>query len=277
MMLSRFHIQNVSSTNNDLVSHDLTELIIISGGEGWHQTELVERPIRAGNVFVVNGNIAHTLVDGSGLCGYTILFDPARFVELKHDLTSLPGYHALFTIEPLALENGENHPPLHLTETTLRTAIDIISEMQDEYARQSPGFQTIITAYFFQLVVYLSRQYVHSQTTDQIWRLSKVMAHIEIRYRDNITLEELASIANMSINHFMRSFKKLFMLSPIEYVIHLRLRKACELMQETDLAINRIAMQVGFSDGNYFARQFRKVMGRTPREFRREIQSVVMD
>jgi AraC-like DNA-binding protein len=48
-------------------------------------------------------------------------------------------------------------------------------------------------------------------------------------------------------------------------------------MQETDMAINRIAMQVGFSDGNYFARQFRKVMGRTPREFRREIQSVVVD
>jgi AraC-like DNA-binding protein len=277
MTLFRFHIQNVSPTNYDLISHDLTELTLISGGDGWHQTEMVERPIRAGNVFVVNGNIAHTLVDGGGLCGYTIMFDPARFLELKHDLTSIPGYHALFTIEPLSLQYGENYPPLHLTETTLRAAIDLVSAMQNEYTRQTPGFQTLITAYFFQLVVYLSRQYVHSEMTDPIWRLAKVMTHIEIHYRENITLEELASIANMSINHFMRIFKKLFTLSPIEYVIHQRLRKACELMQETDMAINRIAMQVGFSDGNYFARQFRKVMGRTPREFRREIQSVVVD
>jgi AraC-like DNA-binding protein len=277
MTVFRFHIQNVTPTNNDLISHDLTELILIDKGEGWHQTELVERPIRAGNVFVVNGNIAHRLVDGGGLCGYTVMFDPARFVELKHDLTSLPGYHALFTIEPLTLQNGEIIPPLLLPESTLRTATNIVNEMQDEYKRQTPGFQTIITAYFLQLSVYLSRQYIHSETTDQIWRLARVMEHIEMHYRENITLEELASIANMSINHFMRIFKKLFMLSPIEYVIHLRLRKACELMQETDMAINRIATQVGFSDGNYFARQFRKVMGRTPREFRREIQSVVLD
>jgi len=80
----------------------------------------------------------------------------------------------------------------------------------------------------------------------------------------------------MSINHFLRTFKRTFGLSPIDYVIRQRLLKACQLMQHSNAPIHQIAAQVGFADGNYFSRQFRKVMGKTPRDLRKELQAVAL-
>lgn len=276
MTLFRFHIQHVSSTTSDLVSHDLNALFVVTDGRGIHRSEFVERPISAGDLLVVNCGLAHALVDTGGLRYYEVLFDQAYFIDRASDITDLPGFHALFVIETLALQQGESHPPFHLSAESMQQACHLLHTINDEFNRKEPGYKSSMMACFLQLMVYFSRQVVMDNSPQQIWRLARVMAHIEHHYRESITLEELATIADMSINHFIRIFKKLFQLAPIEYIIHLRLRKACELMEATDDPINRIAEAVGFSDGNYFARQFRKVMGISPRDFRKHVDAALL-
>ena len=273
----QFHIEYRTPNSQALTTtHDLAQLIVVVDGEGMHRTAYGDHLLRAGNLFVVSGKQNHTLDDQNGLYYYNVMYDPAQFLKPTTDTTRLPGYHALFQIEPLYRLTEDLDYYLHLDVETLGHVTGLITEIYDEYLRQAAGFQTIIMAYFMQLVVYLSRQYNAENAPDTLWRLARVLAHVEVSYAGSITLEDLAEIADMSINHFLRTFKRMFGVSPIDYVIRQRLLKACQLMQQTDAPINQIAAQVGFADSNYFSRQFRKVMGKSPRDLRKELQAVAL-
>jgi AraC-like DNA-binding protein len=86
-----------------------------------------------------------------------------------------------------------------------------------------------------------------------------------------LTISDLARRANLSTSHFCREFKAAIGTSPIDYVLRRRIAEACELMRDPSLSLAEIADHAGFSDGNYFSRQFRRVMGRSPRDYRRDL------
>jgi len=273
--MTQFHfdVQHQVAADETLAATDLSQLIVVTGGEGQHHTDYGTYPLHTGHVFVVSGDQTHSITDCET---YVVRYDPVQFLKPTTDTTCLPGYHALFHIEPQYRLNEDLDYYLHLDLEMLNQVTDLIGLMHDEYLRQTPGFQTIIMAYFMQLVVYLSRQYNAENAPETLWRLARVLAHIEVNYGGSITLEDLAELADMSINHFLRTFKRTFGLSPIDYVIRQRLLKACQLMQHSNAPIHQIAAQVGFADGNYFSRQFRKVMGKTPRDLRKELQAVAL-
>lgn len=84
------------------------------------------------------------------------------------------------------------------------------------------------------------------------------------------SIEEIASIYNMSPNHFIRSFKQYVGVSPNSFRISKRLEVACELLISTDLSVERIAAASGYADPLYFSRAFKKHAGLSPSEYRRE-------
>jgi transcriptional regulator GlxA family with amidase domain len=100
-------------------------------------------------------------------------------------------------------------------------------------------------------------------------RMGEIISYMEASYAEPISLPDLAKAARMSESTLVRNFRKGLGFSPIDYLIRLRISKACELLRHSDDEIISIALRVGFSDSNYFWRQFRKVMGQSPREFRR--------
>ena len=57
-------------------------------------------------------------------------------------------------------------------------------------------------------------------------------------------------------------------MAPVEYLIHLRIRQACRLLDTTGLTVREIGFRVGFEDPYYFSRMFRKLMGQSPRQYR---------
>ena len=83
-------------------------------------------------------------------------------------------------------------------------------------------------------------------------------------------LEELAGIAHMSKRHFMRNFQAAIGNSPIAHLVQLRVNRAAALLRRSDHTITEVAFEVGFGDSNYFSRQFRKLLGVTPSEYRRQ-------
>lgn len=84
------------------------------------------------------------------------------------------------------------------------------------------------------------------------------------------SIEEIASIYNVSPNHFIRSFKQYVGVSPNSFRISKRLEVACELLVSTDLSVERIAVASGYADPLYFSRAFKKHVGLSPSEYRRE-------
>jgi AraC-like DNA-binding protein len=72
----------------------------------------------------------------------------------------------------------------------------------------------------------------------------------------------------MSESTLMRTFQRVMKRSPIDHVIRVRVSRACDLLRQPEARITEVAFETGFQDSNYFARQFKKIAGVTPREFR---------
>ncbi|MCA0242608.1 MAG: AraC family transcriptional regulator [Proteobacteria bacterium] len=91
-----------------------------------------------------------------------------------------------------------------------------------------------------------------------------VSAHLDA----NIDLQRMAAAVGLSRYHFARSFKASFGVSPHQYVIQERVRKAAALMRGSRESITDIALSAGFAGSSELSRRFRQVMGCAPREFR---------
>lgn len=85
-----------------------------------------------------------------------------------------------------------------------------------------------------------------------------------------ITIGEIAAAAALSPNHLLRSFRALFGQTPHQYLIELRLRRACALLRSGDLPVSAICLEVGFESLGSFSSLFRRATGRSPQRYRRE-------
>jgi YesN/AraC family two-component response regulator len=86
-------------------------------------------------------------------------------------------------------------------------------------------------------------------------------------YQEPLTLESLAQQAGLSVSHYSRLFKKYIGYSPIDYLTHLRMDRAKELLILSDYRLKSIASSVGYTDEFYFSRIFKKVVGVSPRDY----------
>lgn len=94
-------------------------------------------------------------------------------------------------------------------------------------------------------------------------------SYVEEHYNEPIKLEDVAEIVNLNPAYFSTLFVKKTGQNFIEYVTLFRIKKACELLSNSDMNINEIADSLGFPDARYFSKLFRKKMGLKPTEYRR--------
>ena len=85
-------------------------------------------------------------------------------------------------------------------------------------------------------------------------------------------LSELATAAKVSVAHYSAHFRRQTGFSPIDFLIRLRIRHACRLLDTTSIPIAEVGRQTGFEDPYYFTRCFRRVMGFPPRVYRRLVK-----
>lgn len=252
-------------------THDFAELVIILGGTGLHTTSFGAHPLIAGDVFVIRDGVAHGFQACRGLKLCNIMYDPDEFLQFRGDITELAGYYALFVIEPLYWKTQAFHSRLHLNMTSLQAVAAVVQAIQEEFVRRQPAYQSMIQGYFTQLVVYLARQYteISADTSNSLLQLAQVVMLMENAYHQDLTLDDLAAAANLSKTHLLRVFKAAFQLSPIQYLIRLRISHACRLLKQTPCSISEVAFQVGFNDSNYFSRQFKQIIGMSPLVYQR--------
>jgi len=98
--------------------------------------------------------------------------------------------------------------------------------------------------------------------------VSSSVSYMKTHIERILTVDELASHLGYSTSHFSALFKSKMGSSPIEYFIRLKLHHACQLLSQTSLPIQSIAEKVGYEDPFYFSRLFKKVHGRSPRDYR---------
>ena len=95
--------------------------------------------------------------------------------------------------------------------------------------------------------------------------------YLQANYHQKLSIKKLAELAYMSVSSFERKFKKVFGLTPSVYIKRYRIQRACQML-ETGYSIQHTAHTAGFCDQSYFTREFRHVMGMTPRQFQQQMQ-----
>jgi AraC family transcriptional regulator, arabinose operon regulatory protein len=84
-----------------------------------------------------------------------------------------------------------------------------------------------------------------------------------------LSLAEMAEHAGLSVQHFASIFRRRTGASPVEFLIHLKIQRACQLLDTTTRRIADVGRAVGYEDPYYFSRIFRKVMATSPSKYRK--------
>ena len=99
--------------------------------------------------------------------------------------------------------------------------------------------------------------------------LARIDAYLEASAEAPLTLETLAGLANLSVFHFARLFKSAKGVSPYQYVLNWKIRRARQLLRAGDLPLADISDALGFASPASFSAAFKRAVGRSPREFQR--------
>ncbi len=256
-----------------LHTHDFWEIVVVMGGEGDHLTEGGQYRIRAGDAFVLRPHWIHGYRIRGRLSLINVLFDEPMLDAPMADLKTMPGYHALFTLEPLyRLEHGFE-TRLRLKRGQLDRVARLIDRLEEELRSGKPGALPMAVSWFLQVIVYLSRCYQQARVprVQTYLKVGRAISYIERHYAEPITLAHLAEIANVSVNTLIREFKGATGHTPIDYLLRTRMRRAQRHLRNTRRTISQVAFDVGFNDSNYFSRQFRRILGVSPRDYRRTV------
>jgi AraC-like DNA-binding protein len=97
--------------------------------------------------------------------------------------------------------------------------------------------------------------------------------YIESNFIKPISLAELASLSHISISHLVRSFVQTYNVSPIEYLIQVRLKHAKRLLRSQSYTVSEIAEKTGFNSINYFSRVFKHHEGMCPSKYQKAATS----
>ncbi len=102
--------------------------------------------------------------------------------------------------------------------------------------------------------------------------LQKAIKYVDDHFVSEITAAKLADLAGLSAPHFNRLFRRVLRLSPMEYVLSLRIQEAQRLLATTPATMSEIAAAIGFYDQSHFTKRFRKITGMTPLAYRRSFR-----
>jgi AraC family transcriptional regulator len=107
------------------------------------------------------------------------------------------------------------------------------------------------------------------------WAERRCLELLRARLAEDVSLDELAAEARLSPFHFARMFKQSVGVPPRVYLTRLRMEKACELLETTNLSVTEIAQEVGYSSNQVLARVFIKHQRISPTDYRRAVRDPV--
>lgn len=241
-------------------NHDFHELVLVTAGTGEHTTECGSHPLMAGDVFLVRRERVHSYTAIEGLQLINILYDPEKMLPVV----------IRERLDPLDIVQSGR--PLRLDPANFLKVMALAEQLREELGDKAMAYSVAVEAAFHLLMVRLLRFHRERLPTDHGaagYRIARVIRFLEKHYAEPLDLGQLAEKGGMSISHLVRSFRQFTGVPPVQYLLDVRIRNASQLLASSDWNITEIALRCGFSDGNYFTRQFRRRVKLNPTEYRR--------
>ncbi len=153
---------------------------------------------------------------------------------------------------------------------------EIIRECQKEIKEREYGYDIIVHNKICLLLMQIIRIWrskgfdtdMAAQKEEEAGSVYGITEYIDAHIGENLKVEELAKLCNMSYSYFAKCFRKYYGRSCKEYIEFIRICKAEDLLRFTDFDMTQISQETGFSDSSHFIKAFRARKGITPKQYR---------
>ncbi len=145
----------------------------------------------------------------------------------------------------------------------------IFVEMQHRSAHYRECVRGMAYALLFEIARFNDMGEEQSAGKSISLQLGSAIEYVDKNYPNNFKISDLANECHMSETHFRRIFQEKMNMTPVEYVNFVRVRKACELIDKTDISMEDVAEKVGFVTPSTFNRNFRRIIGTSPYQWKK--------
>ena len=246
--------------------HEDIQFIYVLEGEIEVVTLEKRTTLHKGDGFFINKNIVH-LVDKVDICHYNSFIFPDYFLRfyIGSPADQIVGNiigNEIFPIIPI--------PNTHENTPVLQALKKLIHLEQDKTALYP--YEVLSALSVLWLAFYRPIRIADKKGTQKNNRISNRMAiflkYIDHHYMEDVSLEMLAKSANVSKSECLRCFKTPLHTTPYKYVSEYCLSKAADMLKNTDMQIENIASETGYTHISHFGKCFREKTGYSPSEYR---------
>ena len=250
--------------------HATLEINVCASGVLKTSTQRGEYIVREGDAVLVNANVLHRNEAYEGAPGVRVqthMFDRSLVAaaELPQRRYVAPVVECtLLDALPLFRKNAEHRAVLE----ALDRAFEAAGEEKDGYELEICGLlnRAWQGVYALALPVIGARQPLPRMETA---RLKRMLGFIRDHFAEDISPADIAASAGVCERECFRCFKQELGTTPLATLTDFRLRKAAELLRETDRSVSDIAAACGFANSSYFGKVFRSRMNLSPLAYRR--------
>ncbi|HEY5562426.1 MAG TPA: AraC family transcriptional regulator [Clostridiaceae bacterium] len=246
--------------------HEAVEVVYILDGNLKIGVNSEIYTLNSGDILLINGGDVHYFLPNCLNVKRIILHFEMSYFEAFTTMVKSKRFKEVLFKPPIEKIEGIN--PHQIIEKQM---LNIFSE----YNNKNEGYKLAMKARLFDIMVILIR-YIPTETYSfnemashlkRLERLDQVFQYVEDNHDKNITLVEIASVANFSIYHFTRFFKEATGMTFGQYLNNYRVSKAIEYFSQKDNSVTEVAFLTGFGSIRTFNRVFKQVKGYSPSAF----------
>lgn len=234
----------------ELHTHDYYEIVYVFDGEGIHIINNKPYAVQAGSLMVLKPGDMH----------------------IYHSLTDMSLFHCCFTSqEPLSHLSTQYEFPVVITlDNFFKLQLELLFYMLEEELKQRKAhfYQAAWSLLDF-IIFIIFRRIVEPPSIPSVW--TDVLSYITANLKD-AEFSEAVKIFGTSDSYFCRMFKRDFSMTFRKFLIKLRIQKAKELLQSTNKSVSEIYELCGYNNNRTFFLDFKKIVGMTPSQYRKEHQ-----
>ena len=223
-------------------------------GKGWCEIDENHHEIHPGELLVIPPGTPHAY--GSNTKRPWTIF----WAHVK-------GENNLWLLDEMGITRAK--PVLWLGEEPVLLALfeELLDVMEHGYAASRLLYASQILTHLIGSMIWVShRSSKGSLNTTQ--RIAQSIAYMKQHLDQTTSVASFAALANLSESHYRSLFKRQTGYAPMDYFIRLRIHKACQLLDTTNISVKEVAALTGFQDAFYFSRAFRIVIGLSPAKYR---------
>ncbi|TAE36099.1 MAG: AraC family transcriptional regulator [Runella slithyformis] len=121
----------------------------------------------------------------------------------------------------------------------------------------------------FELLNTIDARFEYSHRDEE--RIGRIYAYVEAHYQQDINLQHVADLANLTVPSFCRFFKKMMQMTFTDFVNEYRINQACKLLTQNQ-TVAESCYASGFNNESHFTKTFKHITGKNPRDYRAEVR-----